>query len=509
MRHLGIGTRRLAIWIAHVTLTCAACPRLARAITLNPICSKSPITLPYIVDSRVSYQLDRQPDSNCAKEQTNSTCPHYGNHVSWQVPLLTNGYVNYVSYTLSPVDLETDWDWIYGGTIAYPSATRITGAHSSTSINVGYPPDVSFQRDPAILRLESDNSITRAGFAAPQVLAMHEVTDPGCTYDSATTSLQVGVRYTGILLGTGDVIYTSFPAMADGHDSIAMWPNDSRKSDVDVDVLVRCNALPTATTYDYSSTRGMGTGDFLHLPQGNGATCAGGTWYVALYSYNGQGAFNVMHSAHKQAHHFSHFPVSIADWVNDTPSNYNDKFSRMARLIYGATKGSVYIESIDNFQTKELGPSDGRCGASAIPCYVFWENNLNNGGQTRGVTNGGYPTPGAGRRASYFHFNPPDDVISHELGHLLFNLPEEYVNGVGHTCGYSLMSAHLWYPHNFCTDRNHLQDPGATGSPPPNSMWSLIQNAGYVSIDLNSTPDAYSFADFDFSNRLGTVSNPL
>jgi hypothetical protein len=104
-----------------------------------------------------------------------------------------------------------------------------------------------------------------------------------------------GVRYTGILLASNDVVYFKVGAASTSSKAIhvTLW---SSYSSVDFDLKARCNALPTSTTYDYSAVA-SGRWEYLRIPYTS--TCPAGPWYVAVYSYSGDGGFNFVASLAK------------------------------------------------------------------------------------------------------------------------------------------------------------------------------------------------------------------
>jgi hypothetical protein len=158
---------------------------------------------------------------------------------------------------------------------------------------------------------------------------------------NGVTSLVPGRRALGILNGTTDTVYMSYTAPYNSSEqvTIALW---SDISGTDFDLYLRCDALPTGTSFTLSSTSGSSQ-EFIRLPPG---TCPNGsTIYLAVNSWSGAGSFGIVAS-----HSFvqSQLIVATTDFVATTAEidQIANTMSLGMRTFYGMTEGGWWVPNI-------------------------------------------------------------------------------------------------------------------------------------------------------------------
>jgi hypothetical protein len=478
----------------------------------------APIDCTSSVRNNINYtsgdiqQLDWKNPNACVSG-TWGNCPHYpnGNRTDWRREFVANQYVSQLDFHFTAVSVESGYDYVYGGRWD-SSVPDFQDTHSSTGAplvpftwSVSAAGSNSFMSHPGRVRLYADQSITGTGFSVDYI----DAASCSANNTTLTRNLGIGERTTGLLLGTDDVVYMKFVMPPDGHGSVALWGDPNNASNTDIDLYMRCGALPTQSTYDFRSYR-PGTSEFLHFTTTD--CSSGNTWYVAAHAYNGKGVFNIMPSGHYSARHYDLHVGMAADSGTAVASSFNTYWRNAARGIYGATKGAEFIEYIYNHTTKEPSTSDGRCGNPLTPCASMIDLD-NTGGQSRSTANGATTLQCSNSRTkcvAYLGQQASVQDAHHEWGHVWFRLPDEYSGiPVKGQCGCSKMgkTTHL---HNFCMSTNHTYDPdpGAASYTGVN-MWNIMNFTSGISYRAPATtPDAYDFVDFDFDDVIGTVTNP-
>jgi len=409
-------------------------------------------------------------DPNCQSTQEDP-CPHYINNLDYQRYVVANKYVREFGFYINLFETQNGYDYLY-----YGPEGGLTGLTGNPTLGWrDFSVAASLQSQPGLLHFVTDTSGSDEGFHLNSARVC--CTSTG---DTNTALLSRHVRYTGFLLGTGDLIKLR-ASVTSNHLNFVMWGDPSGGKDFDI--YVRCNAEPTPISYAYASTTGQE--EFIHVPSG---VCDTGTWYIAVSSYSGSGWFNLVVSEHKGAQH-RNLRAGVTFDANGSGqpgvAALQDALRQAARHFFGATEGVVHVENIDFYNN--ISSCDSGCGsASCDICYYDQD---------------GTATAGCGGRINVYrwYFQDPEG-ISHEFGHAYMCLPDEYYAGCGGNCwqcGHSNMAAPWGSQNNFCFYHNHKKDktPGATDTT-ANPNWTDAYNQQISPWSPSRTPDNYDYRGF-------------
>lgn len=510
-----------------------------RADTFAPIRCPSPVTIPsWQINTGFSiwepvYDVDKAFE--CVSNEQGNLCPHYANWIDSKWWVLANQYVNRFDFYISSFRTEQGYDFLKYGTLG-GQVTNLSG-----SVSAGWKETTvasSLQASPIELRFVSDLSVTAAGF----VLDGARVSCHQTGSANGVTEIPVGRRVMGLLLGDNDTVYFKFAAQSSLEHSIALWGPDG----TDFNLYLRCNALPTPSTYNYRARSFGNSDEYLRTWTGG---CAGGTWYGAVNSRSGSGAFNLLIGVNKPEQR-----INLTVGVNHNASEaylavYAEKISVGLKQFYGATEGAIIVESALLFN--DSGANCQNCDGS--PCDVCIHDQVDRA----------YATGICGGRI----FLPAQQCIleslqlTHEMGHTHMCLGDEYIdvhrpctppdsclygscqpaNDVPYRCkltctvhdncpartgcidGYcqgsmaqcthTIMGT-LSHTRNFCYDEpylggNHPKDKAVSTLPDSTLAdgWDQAASAGVIPTSakpLNS-PDRHEFRTHDFNGLVGSV----
>lgn len=328
---------------AHASFTptqCAPCPTRTEVNFWH-----STLDMPRQNVSSMECQGTQPPGNPCSERYTNRS--------DHERDILANQYVKEIGFRIAHFDLEPYWDFLYYG--------QFDGALTSISGNPTVPSwrDVSLtgsgQASPVRLKFTADTIISQQGFDLDRARVCCNSTP-----NSATVLLAPMEVYSGLLLGSNDVVYARIASSASAHITIAMKGDTSNGQDFDL--YARCNQLPTPSAFDYRALSGQN--EFIHIPAG---FCNGGIWYVAVNSWYGAGWFTLVHHAHFPAHHMvltagtgPHYDSPPFEgctangygnpgW-NPTTSEIamiKTQLRQAAKIFFGMTEGSQHIARID------------------------------------------------------------------------------------------------------------------------------------------------------------------
>ena len=193
------------------------------------------------------------------------------------------------------------------------------------------PGTLSLQAQPLSMLFVTDYSVTNTGFSIGRARVC---CDSG--QNNNTITMVENTRYYGMVLATNDVVYAKYYPPTNRDVTVALWGTGP-----DIDLYVRCGALPTPTQWDY---RGFSSDaqEFVHIPANQ---CPGTALYIAGHAFNINGAqtFNMAVHAHDPGHHI---------------------VGMMAKTTFNAT--STQIASLGVFCSLASGGSSARLKARFI-----------------------------------------------------------------------------------------------------------------------------------------------
>lgn len=321
-------------------------------------------------------------------------------------------------------------------------------------------------------------------------------------------------RVSGILLGTGDVVYTWLAARPSTETvRLALWGKGNGYHDFDI--YARCNAWPTVdlwTVKGFSGPGPEGDTEYIELP-----TSCTSNWGIAIHSYNGKGEFNLVPST-------TYYPgAGYTVGIDHTPvagelDTIRNQLILASRRFYGMTEGQLLLSHFEVYITPKDCPETACNGGHCNIC--FKAEKMGGVGRSSGLT----------RRINCFQdanslgscYTDPR-ILAHEMGHAVLVLEDEYCTDpppLRWTCGNSVM-ANGGDPsqNNLCTTYNHQWQgdptalPGASYACPQHTQqpaWPNISTSqpwpnatpGLLPVTANYTPDNYSYVDFPFAEGI-------
>lgn len=414
----------------------------------------------------------------------------YGNNISHQRRIFANKNVTRVYLKWSSFFIEDGYDYLYTARDLAPwwEWGQFTGSVNTAPFYMTSLTQ-NAQTQPLWTRFTTDGSIGTSGFALEKI----GVSCASNPYNW-TGSLGAGTRAMGVLLGSNDSVTVNIPAPNNSAPGGARGTNFILWSDtpgVDVDLYVRCNAVPTTDTYTY---RGFSSDaqEFIRAPS---SSCpSGGTWYVTVHSYSGASHFNLMAS-----YSLDSWAVSAGVKVLSTDDAVVSATAEMVRGAYRQTFG--FTEGGFLFSHFDVCASDNSAACDAATYKVTRRFDCD-----RSSANCLYNTVTLCTDASA-------TTLAHEFGHMPLCLKDEYqeINEeVFSQCGHSMMGTTPWWLRNVCYSTNHNLDPEWPAVP---SVW---QNAWYYITGSNgaqppkvppelypsSTPDNTGYENHDFNGAI-------
>jgi len=448
------------------------------------------------------------------KAQTTNwtTCPNpadCGEYLSstHQVrPLIGNENITRVSFSTRVYSFESPYDYVeYGHLVpAFPFPIE-TATGKIDWWGGGRWQDIllagSLQDDQGFLRFHSDGSLEDEGLDTARIRFSCQKPDaprpPGMLVSRR--------RATGFLLGTNDVVFLQIPAgwdlptLSGLHQTVALWPQDPQTT-ADFDLYVRCNAKPTPTVFDARSSSRTSQ-EFLHLRPED---CPGGTWNIAVHSFNGSGQFNVVAQSHKADAHLT-LDVAFDDVV--TPAEravWESMLTESARFYFGMTEGTRIIDTFRIYTGRTSCPFFDPLACGGHYCNLCLDPDTCRVGRAcRAFTYTWWP-----RHVQLYSVDLlRSSTLPHELGHYDLDLPDEYEDRTapdGSTfsapqCGHTVMAlGFIGKEYNLCVEADHKADRIA-GPAAGDSGWKRIGASGAVPAVEVQTPDNYPFNTFSFN----------
>ena len=221
---------------------------------------------------------------------------NYKNYIDTKRLFVTNRWVRGLELKHKEFMLEEyNYDFLSlfhpdGSTTAIFSGQLDEEGTSSTDAWIAFLNNGSlrFSWVPGTMRFKTDYSVHYDGFQFNRARVCCGSTQAPLPLAQVTW----GQRYTGVLLGSGDVVYFK---VGRGYTSgeaihITSWSGHTFPA---FRVKARCGALPSETTYDWS-TSSVSRWAYLRIP--NPTSCAS-FWYVAVHSVDSSpGQFNLVAS---------------------------------------------------------------------------------------------------------------------------------------------------------------------------------------------------------------------
>ena len=473
-------------------LLVVAAPATATATFTPRMCSQCPS----MTEVAWTFNSDELPtDPNCA----GGTCPHYINHLHYWRSVIANGNVKRFQFRVDSFNTEASNDWLdYSAYLASP--IRLTG--QPTTGWKDFTSATSLQHRPMEFLFHTDSSVSRPGFriGRARVCCNSDAWPPVPDFPLRQT-----MRHTGVLLATHDVVYMHMPTgPSNRFQNLAMWG----PAGADFDMYVRCNAVPTATTYDFR-VNSAGTQEFTSWAQ-PGLCTYPGTWYIAIHSVSGSGQFNLVASPVFNTHY-----LYINAGVNflATPTQLNtfaNTLSQGARQFYGQTEGQILFAAIHLWNNAGPPGGGGNCNnCNGGACNVCFRNEPGTG----------YCCDPGGMVVMQTGYWGDPEGMAHEWSHWGLGVPDEYsgcATGCKWHCGHSNMASPWGSQNNHCffhqNQHDHGEDRSAgVGPPGSNAVWKIVESYGTV-VPLSQwseTPDNYDYRNHDmngFSNVV--VHNP-
>ncbi len=282
-----------------------------------------------------------------------------------------------------------------------------------------------------------------------------------CSSASALTSIRtIGLyeRVTGLLMRTEDHFTMRTPATS-GRLTIPVWLTPRAGVNGSIQAYVRCGAAPTPTAWDALwNVRDTGGGiQFIELP-----ACTGNVFITWRNTSSQDRVFDFYVGGRTTHGDREKFEVKVGIGWNATESELRairHALSRAAWNLYGLSGGSQLVRTFrvlnnahhcdDGWPLDEYACEGGGCQICLTP--QDGTSNYN----------------GLGKITMYRNSHTSSDVYTHEMGHWLLDLRDEYANNTGTRCGevdlsicsYSMMSNYYNNLQNICTAHNHMHLP--------------------------------------------------
>jgi hypothetical protein len=483
-----------------------ALARSAHAAFVTPI---KPPVCPSFASYPFTYgTAEMEDDWRCGIDPGVSSptnpCPHYANNINHWRWIAPNPWTSQVDMHVTSFAVGLDGldavgtpynTWV--GTFSSPFWMQVGGTASAA----GY------------IAFGTNDNGTAGGFAIDQIRICTSLSAP----DPAIQPIVDNRPMIGVIQGPDDGTTFNFFLDTNEHAGIAMLA----QGDNDFDLFAECGGIPGSNPRWVSD--GTGPHDFIHVDQ-----CQGQTIYVTIKGYSGSGAYTLImakHMANKDLHLKAATNFTASQGVKNS---LRTVLTNTARRMYGASEGRIFITAWDFYPTPNCDVCPGGCdycfkdicnACGTAGCYrggaphceilgCSAPNGCTNGSVfvNAGLLNGfideaktGY---GASRRSA------------HELGHKVGGFPDEYVAGMSVNelyCPHTIMGNDLWRPSltNYCVHNNHGKNGNFTNILPKSNQQLLFEKGmgpNWQTAAGNGTPDSYTYYDFDFGGKIGSVT---
>ncbi len=446
---------------------------------------------------------------------------NYINNLNNDTNISGNEYIHKFGFRVASFNLETFYDFV--DVLHFGGGQHLTGGSNygnpisgwydydtSTNGNIG-----SLPRDQFRIRFHSDGSVEDTGVYLDRARVC--TNNPNLTLLNTERVIGPYSRASGVLLGAGDVAYfsASVGSRKNGdtcslaHDTFALWADPSLPNDFDM--YVRCGAQPTPTQYDYVGYSNDNQ-EFVHATTAN-CPC-GSDWHIAVVSYQGSGWFNLVNHKHYASEHRSSITARntlICPPINQTTRGLmKTEISRGFKHFFGANEGTRYWDTI------HFDPVGGN--ASDI-----WIHSCANGRPNSDVCRSGFTCNFTTCHVSLYGNWYDGPTLSHELGHHVNCLKDEYEDDVGTECGHSIMGSQFYTNTNYCYCTNQPSgenrcawEAGDHGyDTTPEFLTPLTTGTAWINliaraptVGMFQTPDNYDYTTFDFNGMYGVVTVP-
>jgi len=353
----------------------------------------------------------------------------------------------------------------------------------------------------------TDNTVTKPGFRIDKVRIKCQSTAGSALPFGA---MRPSERYTGVLMAQNDVVnFQPLAALPNESLNIVLWgpPGTNR----DIDLYVKCSALPTPVSFTVASINAGSMYEFVRLRNDQ---CADPfSVNITVHNKGSQPVpFNIMVSEAKNSSYRT-LRVAVEGGTATDLTNVRNTMRNAVRQFYGLTEGQMLItevvvtaapgNSISNSPI-DFAACRGSCGAFTCDiCFYDAPGSGGNADTATAVINIGSWLDG--------------DTVLHEMHHSMLGLNWDEFNWNPtygcETCGHSI-SQNAWsYSNNLCIENsngltNHPKDVGVR-SPSGTactfdghvSGWAGENQGLYT--PPGGTPDIYDFASHAF---LGAIN---
>jgi hypothetical protein len=410
--------------------------------------------------------------------------PGLNNRMDWKFLINANQAAASASLFFSSVNMEQGFDFLnltFG-----TKTTSVTGSHAPWTMTLSQSTAIGgMQSNPSILEVSTDRSVNSTGFVLQSFQVFSDCASLNGQAKPAASMFPDGQPMIGLLQGASDTIYYStaadpqIPNRTLSGVSLEMWRDNDSADGIDFDLYAQCNSFPTPSNY-YARSFNARVDEFLFLPK---TACPGGTWFVAVNSFNGAGAFFLMQN------YFRDNAVQLSACVDFAASSA--QMTTLTALLETTQRGMIGLtEGQDTFPTIDLY-SKGTCPAH--PSIRF--------------------DASCSRSFTTDHAHICGDCfgnarcVLHELSHLLYGVSDEYTDTSPTTsdpkCGHTIMAndTTTWL-NDWCWQHgvDHAYDYPITNSTPamdPNSLSSWERTISFLAVP-HATPFGYNFSDHPF-----------
>ncbi|MCK5797203.1 MAG: hypothetical protein KAI47_08475 [Deltaproteobacteria bacterium] len=395
----------------------------------------------------------------------------------------------------------------------------VTTTSFSTTHAVGL--NNSLQADPLQILFATDDTQPTRG-RGPVINGLKVCCNSNLANGDSVSSIGPGEQITGVLLGSGDVVYYRIPriyitnaqtlgagagAGSDVRLNIALWAPDA-PSDFDQDVYIRCGARPTPTAYDgYGYTNSHdefvtwfdpnigGCNQDLYIAVNSFAQAQNSAVAFELsvgYAYASKmkavwGKYETTDEVRVGVHNGSLTAVQKAD--------VKDRIMRGLKLWYGAVEGGNTFRGPLTLYTN-VSNIWGPCGGGTCHFVVYVDHPT---GDNNCCVHGG-PDPWGSvvlaysLSGQYPAFQPVQ--VAHEYGHRF----STHCGGPENKgCQHSIMS-YYFNATNFCSSRDHgcpLETTGSSGLT-ATSRWEDFVPSHYPYANWAATPPIETYEGVSF-----------
>ncbi len=432
----------------------------------------------------------------------------YGHNQEYKWPLLVNSNVSAVAWNYLNFYSEPSFDRL--SVQHYSGTQNLSGSLGSGGTNFLVPMFVPPTNRPRFFNVgwRSDSTILGSSPSLPRFSSVFITCLPAPNPTESHTPITVNDRWDGILMASGDVIYTSVTQPANTRMYLTLDALAGTPANLDFDLYASTtNPLPDDANHQWRDWLSNTTNDLTTAGAALdlGATVGPRTVYIGVRSWRGAGHFLLRANVAKTAYavtplNVCHPGVSNIQSHPNWPSAKNAIAGALTRLS-AATHGNIYHTNVIMRYVAGTGGDDFCSGA--VPCDWCMTSTAFPDYCGAQEWNGRVRIPNIScMNSEPFEYNDPRGlslVFAHEELHRLFVLPDEYKDGFGSWCGHSIMNGPFNYTYRLCKPIDHCYDP-APGLIPPAEMdcsgnssgWSRI--AGLYATQFVTLPNLYSYS---------------